>query len=504
VFLRDDHGFGGGGGTVTFGRAAIAPAPVRGFVESLADRARGVDWTPDLGARIGSLDWFRGAATCLALLTGAWMLSPGLHPHPLIGAAPAPLTGSDFDEARTQSIAPIAWGATTGRHVAAGDLVRPLAETPERPIVDLTATLGQGDDLSSVLERAGVSNDDADTVAALVSRQVSLDDLKPGTRLDITLGRRASKSVPRPLEKLVFRARFDLELAVARADGRLSLTPRPIAIDHTPLRIEGLVGGSLYRAARAAGVPAKIVADYLKAIAGQVSLGALGSSDRFDIIIQRDRAATGETRLGDLLFAGLDQGRQKLQLMRWTQDGDSQWFAASGRGLIKQAGGGLPVAGHISSTFGRRYHPILHYYRMHEGIDVGAAYGSPIHATAAGIVALAGHKGGYGNFVAINAGGGLSMGFGHMSRIAVRAGQHVAAGQVIGYVGSTGLSTGPHVHYEVRRNGRPVDPLSVKLTSMAQLAGADLRKFKAQVAGLLAVRPATEQVADSTRDKPRS
>nr|WP_255586860.1 M23 family metallopeptidase [Hephaestia mangrovi] len=486
---------GGGGGTVTFGRALAAPAPDR-LIDRLRDRAEAIDWTPDLGARIGSAEWFRGAATCLALLAGAWFLSPGLAPRPLIGAAPAPLQGSEWDEARAQSIAPIAWGATTGRHVAAGDLVAPLAETPERPIIELTATLGQGDDLSSAIERAGVSNDDADQVAELVSRRMALDDLKPGTRLDLTLGRRASKSVPRPLEKLAFRARFDLELTIAREDGRLTLTPRPIAIDHTPLRIEGLVGSSLYRSARAAGVPATIVAAYLKAIASHVSIGRVGSSDRFDFIIQRDRAATGEVRLGDLLFAGLDQGHgDKLQLVRWQDDGETQWFSASGKGMIKQAGGGLPVAGHITSTFGRRYHPILHYYRMHEGIDVGAPYGTPIHATAAGTVTLAGHKGGYGNFVSIDAGHNLSMGFGHMSRIAVHRGQHVAAGQVIGYVGSTGLSTGPHVHYEVRRGGRPINPLSVKLTSMAQLAGADLRKFKAQVANLLAVKPASAQLA---------
>jgi murein DD-endopeptidase MepM/ murein hydrolase activator NlpD len=494
LFLRDDHGLGGGGGTAAFGRAAVAPPP-GGLIHDWRDRAAAIDWTPDLGARIGSAEWFRGAATCLALLAGAWFLSPGLKPRPLIGAAPAPLSGGEWDEARAQSIAPIAWGAGSGRHVAAGDLVAPLAETPERPIVELTATLGQGDDLSSALERAGVGNDDADRVAALVSRQLPLGDLKPGTRLDLTLGRRASKSMPRPLEKLSLRARFDLELSVARQDGGLVLTPRPIAIDHTPLRIEGLVGSSLYRSARGAGVPAGIVAAYLKAIASHVPIGRVGSSDRFDIIIERDRAATGEERLGDLLFAGLDQGRDKLQLVRWHADGEDQWFTAAGKGMIRRAGGGLPVAGHITSSFGRRYHPILHYYRMHEGVDVGARYGSPIHATAAGVVTLAGRKGGYGNFVSIDAGHGLSMGFGHMSRIAVRRGQPVSVGQVIGYVGSTGLSTGPHVHYEVRRAGRPINPLSVKLTSMAMLGGSDLRKFKAQVASLLAVRPASAELA---------
>ena len=496
MFLRDDLGLGGGGGTVGFGRASLAPAPVRGLVERWQDRAAGIDWTPDLGARIGSAEWFRGAATCLALLAGAWCLSPGLEPRPLVGAAPPALSGGEWEEARAQSIAPIAWGSTTGRHVAAGDLVAPLAETPERPIVELTATLGEGDDLAGVLERAGVANAEAKQVTKLVSGKIALGDLKAGTRLDLVLGRRASKSVPRPLEKLAFRARFDLNLTIAREGGGLTITPQPIAIDHTPLRIEGLVGSSLYRSARAAGVPAKIVEAYLKAIASHVSLGRdVASSDRFDIIIERARAATGEVQLGKLLFAGLDQGRSKLQLVRWTEDGEEQWFAASGKGMVKQAGGGLPVAGHVTSTFGRRYHPILHYYRMHEGIDVGAPYGAPIHATSAGIVTLAGRNGGYGNFVRINIGHGMTAGFGHMSRIAVRAGQRVKAGQVIGYVGSTGLSTGPHVHYEVRRNDRPINPLSVKMVSVAQLAGADLRRFKARVASLLSVKPAETEMA---------
>src|SRR3546814_15120956 len=108
----------------------------------------------------------------------------------------------------------------------------------------------------------------------------------------------------------------------------------------------------------------------------------------------------------------------------------------------------MPVSGHITSSFGRRRHPILGYTRMHDGIDIGARYGSPIHAAADGTVAFAGRNGGYGNFVRVKHSGAITTGYGHMSRIAVRAGAHVHAGQVIGYVGSTGLSTGPPPHFE--------------------------------------------------------
>jgi murein DD-endopeptidase MepM/ murein hydrolase activator NlpD len=101
----------------------------------------------------------------------------------------------------------------------------------------------------------------------------------------------------------------------------------------------------------------------------------------------------------------------------------------------------------------------MRWGRMHEGIDLGAAYGTPIHAAAAGTVIYAGWMEGYGNLVIIDHGGGLATAYGHQSSIAVANGQSVSQGQVIGYVGSTGHSTGPHLHFEVRVNGAPVDPL---------------------------------------------
>jgi murein DD-endopeptidase MepM/ murein hydrolase activator NlpD len=161
-----------------------------------------------------------------------------------------------------------------------------------------------------------------------------------------------------------------------------------------------------------------------------------------------------------------------------------------------------PVNGPMTSGFGMRRHPILGYKRMHAGIDFKAGHGAPIFAATDGAVAYAGRKGGYGNFVQLNHGGNLATGYGHMSRIAVSPGQRVRQGQIIGYVGSTGLSTGPHLHYELYRNGRPINPLSVTFTQRAQLAGAELARFKAQVARLKAVKPgaALAPIAASKRN----
>jgi len=118
-----------------------------------------------------------------------------------------------------------------------------------------------------------------------------------------------------------------------------------------------------------------------------------------------------------------------------------------------------PVNGPISSGFGSRVQPIIGASTFHPGVDIAASQGTPIKAAGDGVVKMAGPNGGYGNFTLIDHGGGLATGYGHQSRIAVSIGQHVSTGEVIGYVGSTGTSTGPHLHWEVRVNGNPVDPM---------------------------------------------
>ena len=118
-----------------------------------------------------------------------------------------------------------------------------------------------------------------------------------------------------------------------------------------------------------------------------------------------------------------------------------------------------PVNGPITSPFGYRNDPVLGGNRLHAGVDIAASQGTPIKAAGDGVVKMAGVNGGYGNWTLIDHGGGLATGYGHQSRIAVSIGQHVSTGEVIGYVGSTGASTGPHLHWEVRVNGNPVDPM---------------------------------------------
>ncbi len=490
MYQYSEIGAGSGSGTAALSldtalyRAPPARPAFGQKVDALRSRAGEFDLVVDLGQRIGSRDWFRGFATCAALCYSAWSFAPAIEP--LAGVSPAPLPEAQFEESRALAISPLAYGADTGRRMAPTDAVEPLAETPERPIIDLRATLGRGDGFARVLERAGVAGAEADRVATMIGEILPVGDIRPGTVMDLTLGRRPNRLVARPLEKLAFRARFDLRIELARVDGALSLTRIPIAVDETPLRIQGRVGASLYRSARAAGVPARAVESYIRALNSQISVpSGLNSDDRFDIIIEHRRAATGETETGPLLYAGLERASGRdLQLMQWSSDGRSQWFEASGVG--RQSGGmQQPVPGPITSNYGLRMHPILGYSRMHRGLDFRAAYGTPILAASDGSVARAGWAGGYGRQVRLSHAGGISTSYSHMSRIAVQPGGRVRRGQVIGYVGSTGLSTGPHLHYEMYRNGAAVNPRSVRFVGRAQLSGSDLASFRSRLRSLL-------------------
>lgn len=483
MFLRTDHGLELAGGTsaLRFGRAPIDAAP---RLDACRERIETFDWAPDLGAAIGSRDWFRGITTCAILCAGVWTLAPDLD-RPIVSMVSPSATGHAQDEARTLSFGSRALGATSGMRLAATSRVRPLTDTPERPILEATATLGGG--IAQSLERSGVAPVEAARVADMIATRVDNADLSPGTRLDITLGRRADRMQARPLERLAFRARFDLALQVAREDGTLVLKAMPIAIDRTPLRIRGRVGASLYRAARAAGAPAKAVETYIKSVSGHVPMGQVDRDDSFDLILEQARAATGEVQLGKLLYAGLD-GRRTIHLVRWEEDGRTEWLDPKGVGERKGAMT-WPVAARISSNFGWRVHPVLGFRRLHKGMDFAATYGSPIRAATDGTVVMAGRNGGYGNFVKLSHGGGLATGYGHMSRIIVRSGTRVSRGQVIGYVGSTGLSTGPHLHYELWRNGVPVNPRSVSFSTVQRLAGNELARFRQRVAHLMSVSP---------------
>ena len=183
-------------------------------------------------------------------------------------------------------------------------------------MIQMVATLGQGDSFGRMLQRAGVGAGDVSRLTQMVAGTVRLGEIEPGTQFDITLGKRPGLQQARPLDNRAFRARFDLELAIERKDGALVLERRPIAVDSTPLRIRGPIGSAgLYRSARAAGAPLKAIAQYLQAIDQHVSLeGDITAKDNYDLVIGYKRSAKGERQVGELLYAGLEHGgKPRLQ-----------------------------------------------------------------------------------------------------------------------------------------------------------------------------------------------
>lgn len=269
---------------------------------------------------------------------------------------------------------------------------------------------------------------------------------------------------------------------------RRAVAPKPVAapephpVSIGPVRVRGRIGEGLYWSLRAAGASPQSAAEYLAALATQIDVGEVGPSDGFDLVLGANR---------ELLYAGLDRlAGSDLQLVRWrAAGGQARWVdaASADRPAAASEGMAWPVAGRITSYFGYRTHPILRFTRFHSGVDFGASWGIPIVAAADGQVLRAGWSGGYGRQVRIAHGGGVVTSYSHMSEIAAEAGSFVRRGQLIGYVGSSGLSTGPHLHYEVLAQGRPVNPLSVRFQSAPVVDSRLAAAVKARLQVLLSV-----------------
>ncbi|USI74273.1 M23 family metallopeptidase [Sphingomonas morindae] len=406
----------------------------------------------DLGAEIGSPVWWRGLATLAAMIGTLLHVAPG--PEALVPPRPAP---------------------------AAPRSAPPRIAPAPAPAARLRLIVSAETALPALLMAAGVAPVEAARAAALLApAQAGLARPAP---LTLSLGA-ARPGGGRALALAELRPSLALRLRVRPQAGSLVLESRRLALQSGALRLSLPIGRSLYHAARDAGVPLPALADYLRAIAQHVAIEALRPEDRCEMVLAYVRAADGVGAPGRLLAAGLEHDGERLRLARWTDaDGTENWFDAQGRGPAR-AGLAWPVAGQLSSGFGMRLHPILGYSRMHQGVDLAAPAGTPVVAAEDGQVGFAGWHGGHGNYVQIRHDPALVSGYGHLSRILVRPGERVRQGMLIGYVGSTGLSTGPHLHFELFRDGVAIDPRTAPLTRTVRLGAAALPAFRAAFARL--------------------
>ncbi len=256
---------------------------------------------------------------------------------------------------------------------------------------------------------------------------------------------------------------------------------------------EGVINGSFFGSGKRAGVPYKTLAGLVKAFSYDVDFQReLRAGDRFELAYEAYVNDKGEVaHTGQAVFGALVLSGKRKEVYRFTpKSGRTDYFNGQGES-VRKALLRTPVDGaRISSRYGMRKHPILGYSKMHKGIDFAAPRGTPIYAAGDGTIELAKWNGGYGRYIRIKHGKGYKTAYAHMTRFAkgMRPGKKVNQGQVIGYVGTTGRSTGPHLHYEVLKGGKQVNPLSVKLLPGEKLKGGDLKGMQAVKAQVEAAR----------------
>ncbi len=418
----------------------------------------------DLGQGIGSGRWFGALALLLVLLSlpfaVLWATRMLNFSNPTLSAA-----------------------ATT---IAQARVTVPAAKAPQSPNWDGHVTLGASGSIKETLRTTGLRASDAHQADSLITSALFPDRADPATRVSYRFASVAPFG-ERPLEKLELRPRLDTRLVIIGNGGNLSVVPQAIAVDATPLRVRGTVGSDLALSAVTAGLPREVVPQLVAGLAANPpSGGGVRAGDTFDLVVNFRRAVDGEARAGDLLFAAIArEAKPVAEMLRWGNDSTLR--------SIDRAGSETrwPVQGRRTSGFGMRYHPILGYPRLHRGIDFGAPAGTAIYAVAGGTVSFAGRHGGHGNYVCIDHGRGLATCYAHLSRIDVTSGVRLGAGAMLGAVGSTGLSTGPHLHYEVYRDGRPVDPARESIAARGRGRAAELPdSLAAGIAVLRALDPA--------------
>lgn len=383
-------------------------------------------------------------------------------------------------------------------------------EDRARRQVDHVLQVGSGDKLTDLLGRAGVAS--AESVQA-IDALISIFDprnLKAGQKVTVTFapspfgfgqGEFRQISLAADPVRDVFARRTD------KGGFKADETKRPVT--KQVAHYSGSIKSSLYESASTAGVPVQVIINMIKALSYDVDFQRdIQSGDTFEVMFEGWYDNKGKLiRAGDILYSGLDLSGAEIQLYRYDDGhGSLDFFNAKGES-VKKALLRTPVDGaKITSGFGMRNHPILGYSKMHKGIDFGVPPGTPIQAAGDGSVEMAGPNGAYGNYVRLRHGNGFATAYAHMSRIApgVHTGRRVMQGQVIGFVGSTGRSTGPHLHYEVLQGNAQVNPMSIKVPTGVKLAGKDFDRFqghKRQVDLLMAQIPPATHVAINTTGK---
>lgn len=355
----------------------------------------------------------------------------------------------------------------------------PQDETSQK--VEKTLSVSRGDTLMGLLLKAGLARAEAHTVICSLEEVFNPRRLQRGQEINLIF-------TESPEQEILFQS-LNLKLDIAKEvqvewcdeNGFVS---REIfhELETRPVRVEAKIGSSLYDAAMSAGLPMEILIQLIRAYSYDIDFQRdIQPGDEFAVMYEEESRGDDEVaRGGAMLYASLTTGGRTLNIFRHeTSDGEFDFYDPEGKSVGKTLMI-TPIDGaRLTSRFGNRRHPILGYSRMHSGLDFAAPTGTPIMAAGDGVVESAMRKGNYGNYIRIRHPNEYHTAYAHLSRFAkgVRKGTRVKQGQTIGYVGSTGLSTGPHLHYEVHHRGKHINPATMKFPPSRTLKGKELESF---------------------------
>ena len=343
-----------------------------------------------------------------------------------------------------------------------------------------------GESLGAALRRLGVS--DSAQIAQANSQKIlkQLDGaFRPGAILTVTTsaeGRLHSASVATP--------GADITPVIEPIAGKLEVIQKALELETRVHMQGGTIQSSIFSALETAGLPDSVASALSDIFGDSIDFHTdLRRGDRFNVIYEVLHHQGRAIRTGRILAAEfINRGVRHSAYLFRDADGNEDYYSLDGRshksGFLRSP---LELS-RVSSGFSMRLHPVLGSWREHKGVDYSAPHGTAVKATSDGIVEFVGQQNGYGNFIVLRHGEKYTTAYGHLSGFAggLKPGNKVRQGEIIGFVGSTGWSTGPHLHYEFRINDVHQDPLTVSLPSAAPLTKAELRAFEAQTAPLAA------------------
>lgn len=362
-----------------------------------------------------------------------------------------------------------------------------VATKSNKPTVETTSecktvvVVASGDTLSQLLSAQGISHNDVIEIARILKSDAGISTLR-ADRDKIEFLR---DDADRPVSKIVIIPSpwRQVELTCG-SDGAWACKTNDIERDTHVVWRQGeiLDGDSFYLAGQRAGIPAGVLADVYDLLAFEMDFERdVRAGQKFSVLFEENFAEGQKVDNGHVLAVSFEALRGNVQMYRYRKsDGTIGYYDADGNGAIKSLKRTPINNAKVTSSFStRRKHPVLGYTRAHKGVDFRASTGTPIPAAGAGRVVARGYNRGHGNYIKIRHNGSYETLYAHMSRFVknVKVGTTVRQGQTVGYVGSTGLSTGPHLHYEIIKNGKHVNPMTVKLPAISNLNNAEKKKF---------------------------